>query len=173
MYAGAALGAFSGIYYGVTASPASAPQFVHGVNPHSSAYAVGFVLGAGIFGAVIAGVWLWMAWAVRRGKHWARVVSAVLLAVGTLRMLVALVVSPLNPVSIAWTLSWLAGLGAVIMLFLPGANAFFLPRAAVPPPGYPPGPAYPPAPGYPPATGYQPGPGFPPGPGNPSYPGSP
>jgi hypothetical protein len=46
-------------------------------NPHTAAYQEGVVFGRLSFGAVAAGLWLWMSRAVRRAKRWARVVSVV------------------------------------------------------------------------------------------------
>ena len=38
-----------------------------------------------VIGALIAiGLWLWMAWANRRGRNWARIVSAVFFGINTL-----------------------------------------------------------------------------------------
>ncbi len=51
-------------------------------NPNSGAYGAGFVFGAILLAAFVTGMWLWMAWAVRRGKNRARIVSAVLFGLG-------------------------------------------------------------------------------------------
>src|SRR6266568_2842719 len=98
MYAGAVLGAIGMLYYGFSTSPARTPQIVSVGNPRSAAYSAGFVVGAILFAAIVAGLWLWMAWAIKRGKNWARVVSAILLGLGALRLLEGLVVSPASAV---------------------------------------------------------------------------
>ena len=140
MYAGAVLGAFGPLYYGLTTSPSTAPQIWHGGNPASSSYAAGFVFGAVLFAAVVAGLWLWMAWKVRRGRNWARIVSAVLFGLNALLLLARLVASPARVVTVSWALSWLAGLGAIILLFQRSASAFFASGGRSPnPPGYPAG----------------------------------
>src|SRR5258707_9899802 len=77
MYAGAVLGAIGPLYYGFTTSASTAPRIWHVGNTTSRAYGAGFVFGAILFAVVIAGLWLWMAWAVKRGRNWARIVSAV------------------------------------------------------------------------------------------------
>src|SRR5258708_18125230 len=125
MYGGAVLGAIGLLYYGFSASPATVPQIVHVANPGSGAYRAGLVVGAALFAAVVAGLWLWMAWAIKRGRNWARVVSAVLFGLGTLRLLGGLVMSPASVITISWALSWLAGLSALIFVFPRPSSAFF------------------------------------------------
>ena len=127
MYAGAVFDAIGPLYYGFATSPSTAPQIWHVDNPNSSAYGAGLVLGGVLFAAVVAGVWLWMAGAVRRGRNWARILSAVLVGVGALRLLGGLVSSPTSIVTLSWALSWLAGLGAILLLFQRSASAFFAP----------------------------------------------
>ena len=133
MYAGAVLDAIGPLYYGFTTSPSTAPQLWHIGNPNTSSYAAGFVLGGVFFAAVISGVWLWMAWAVRGGRNWARVLSAVLVGAGALRLLGGLVSSPASVVTLSWALSWLAGLGAIILVFQRSASAFFASGGGPPP----------------------------------------
>jgi asparagine N-glycosylation enzyme membrane subunit Stt3 len=154
MYAGAVLGAIGPLYYGLTTSPSTAPQSWHGGNPASSAYAAGFISGAVLFAAVVAGLWLWMAWKVRRGRNWARIVSAVLFGLDALLLLARLVSNPASVVTLSWALSWLAGLGAIILLFRRSASAFFAPAGRSPnPPSYPAGLGYRGRSGCPPPEG--------------------
>src|SRR5258708_20379058 len=68
MYAGAVLGAIGLLYYGFRTSPATAPQIVHVANPQGSAYSAGFVVGAILFAAVVAGLSRWIACAINRGR---------------------------------------------------------------------------------------------------------
>ncbi len=72
-----------------------------------------------IIGGVIAvGLWLWMAWANRNGRSWARTVSAVLFGISTLDALVALfLVRGAVATQITGALVWLVGLGAIVLLF--------------------------------------------------------
>lgn len=154
MYAGAVLGAIGPLYYGLTTSPSTAPQIWHGGNPASGPYAAGFIFGTVLFAAVVAGLWLWMAWKVRRGRNWARIVSAVLFGLGALRLLAGLVSSPGGVVTVSWALSWLAGLGAIILLFQRSATAFFASGGRSPnPPDYPAGHSYQGGSGCPPPEG--------------------
>ncbi len=122
MYAGAVLGPVGSIYYGLTTRASTAPVVLFG-NPRSTAFGVGFIFGAFLAAAVIASLWLWMAWAVRRGKNWARVVSTVLLGLGVVRLF-----GPVGVYEVTWALSWLAGLAAVILLFMRPSSAFFAAR---------------------------------------------
>jgi hypothetical protein len=71
-----------------------------------------------------AGLWLWMAWAALRAKNWARPVSAILLGIGTMQVLSSML-GHSGVVTIGWTLTWLAGLGAVILLFQRPSSTFF------------------------------------------------
>ena len=88
---------------------------------------------------------------IRRGRNWARIVSVALFGLGTLLLLARLVANPASVVTVSGALSWLAGLGAIILLFQRPASAFFASG------GRPPNP-----PGYPAGYGYQGGSGYPP-----------
>jgi hypothetical protein len=140
MYLGAGIGAAGMLYYGFTTSPSSVPQVFHVADSNNGAYHAGVVFGAILFAAIVAGLWLWMAWAVRRRKNWARIVSTVLFGLGGLRLLVGLL-TPAGVYTISWDVSWLAGLVAVILLFQRSSNEFFREPISVLPPlghGYPP-----------------------------------
>jgi hypothetical protein len=145
MYVGALFSAISWLYRGFSQSPSTAPQLLHGhgINRHSPAYAVGYHFGLILGAAVIAGLWLWMAWAVKRGRKWARVVSAVLFGLSTLELLGELAVIPASVATISWGLSWLAGLSAVILFFQRRSREFFSWRGTqMYLPGYPAGQLY-------------------------------
>jgi hypothetical protein len=79
------------------------------------------------FGLVPVALWLWMAWAVGRGRSWARIVSTVLFVLATLGLLDAL--GSIGNFGVAQAifaaLTWLSGLAAVWMLWRPAASAFF------------------------------------------------
>ncbi len=130
MYVGALLGPISWLYNGFSQSPSNAPQLLHGhgINRHSQPYAAGYYFGLILAAAVIAGLWLWMAWAVKGGRKWARVVSVVLFGLNTLQLLGELALSPASVPTISWGLSWLAGLGAVILFFQRRSREFFSSR---------------------------------------------
>jgi hypothetical protein len=101
------------------------------------------------FDLVPVALWLWMARASGQGRNWARGLSTALFGVATLEMINAIggpgvvfgatVFSPAIPV-----LTWLVGLAAVWLLWLPASSAFFKPQGSewVPParpkpPGWP------------------------------------
>jgi hypothetical protein len=67
-------------------------------------------------------LWLWMARAVRQGRNWARILSAVLLGLQTLWLLV---IGPTYAELFFDLLSWLTGLEAVWLLWRPASSAFF------------------------------------------------
>ena len=83
--------------------------------------------------AVLSGVigialWLWMSWASRSGKNWARIVSTVLFCLATLD-LVGVFGQPKTAIGLIFpVLTWLVGLGAVFLLWRPDASAFFKPQ---------------------------------------------
>jgi hypothetical protein len=135
MYAGAVVTLASGIVGVVTVRrdvsrgiaavrlPAGAPSLPPEV-PH---LVIVFLTIAVIIGTVASvAVWLWMAWKCRAGRRWARIMSTVLFALSctSLSSLVSL-----HSVD-AWTipgtaLTWLIGLGAVILLWQRPSSAYF------------------------------------------------
>ncbi|MEC3957412.1 hypothetical protein VMT65_30575 [Nocardia sp. CDC153] len=91
-----------------------------------------------VFSLIAVGLWVWMAFANRAGKHWARVTATVFFAVDTLTTLYS-VVAGRFPVSDAiGVLTWLIGLAAVILLWRGPSSAYFRPAPAYAP--YPQGP---------------------------------
>jgi hypothetical protein len=120
MYAGAALEAVGVILGLVTVgslkaaivkrSPNLTATQVHGVEIFS-------VVGTVLIGVIAIGVWLWMAWANGRGRRWARVVAAVLFGIDTLSLLLSFTRANVIGAVILSVLVWLAGLGAIILIF--------------------------------------------------------
>jgi hypothetical protein len=105
-----------------------------------------------VFGLVPVALWLWMARASGQGRNWARGLSTALFGVATLDLtgafatpgirveFVPMLFGPTLPV-----LTWLVGLAAVWLVWLPASTAFFRPQGVtrVPParprlPGQPP-----------------------------------
>jgi hypothetical protein len=84
--------------------------------------------------AVVSGVlgialWLWMSWANNQGKNWARILSTVLFGLATLDM-VGVFSQPKTIYGVIFpVLTWLVGLGAVILLWRPESTAFFKPQS--------------------------------------------
>ena len=93
----------------------------------------------GIISALLPiALWLWMAWAAGRGRNWARSLSTALFGVATLDLtgafetpvirvsFVPMLFGPTIPL-----LTWLAGAGAVGLLWRPASTAFFRPHGLV------------------------------------------
>ncbi|MEV0059686.1 hypothetical protein [Nocardia sp. NPDC050718] len=103
---------------------------------------------AGLAGGILTslvttGLWVWMAFACRAGKNWARITGTVFFGLNVLSSAVS-VISALatgtgaDPQSLAFTVVLvLIGLAAVVLLWNPRSAAFF---AKAPPPGYQPYP---------------------------------
>jgi hypothetical protein len=118
-----------------------------------------------IIGLVGAGLWIWMAFANKAGKNWARITGTVFFGIATLGALFSLVSLASDSSGMAGSstvagnvislLGWAVGLAVVILLWHNRSSEFFKPQAEY---GYgyqPPGQTYPssgPAPGqtYPP-----------------------
>jgi hypothetical protein len=73
---------------------------------------------------VVAGVWLWLAWAIRRGYAWARPAVGVFFGLVTTGWLTVLILGGGQDATsytgadlLATTALWLAGLGAMVLIF--------------------------------------------------------
>ena len=87
-----------------------------------------FVSLAIVSGLIGIALWLWMSWASRNGKNWARILSTVLFCLATLD-LVGVFGQPKTALGLIFpVLTWLVGLGAVFLLWRPDASAFFKPQ---------------------------------------------
>ena len=83
-------------------------------------------------GVALIGLWVWMARATSQGRNWARNLSTVLFGLATLELTHAAggpgivfggtVFGPVFP-----ALTWLVGLAAVCLIWLPASSAFFRP----------------------------------------------
>jgi hypothetical protein len=76
-------------------------------------------------GLVGAALWILLARASQRGRNWARITGTVLFGVATVEAFGSLVVPEAALVKIFWLLTWLIGLGAVVLLWQRGSRAFF------------------------------------------------
>lgn len=139
------------------------------------------LVGAILSGLVRIGLWIWMAFANRGGKGWARITGTVFFGISTLGLIIALAISGVSVANTArisaldtvlTVLTWLVGLGAVILLWNKQSSAYFEQRQfGGPGGGYPTPYPYPypyPAPGQQPPYGGQYG-GQPPYAGQPPY----
>jgi hypothetical protein len=86
--------------------------------------------------AVVSGVigvalWLWMARANSHGRNWARILSSVLFGLATLDMF-GVLSQPKTALGLVFpVLTWLVGLGAVVLLWRRDSSEFFKPRRLV------------------------------------------
>jgi hypothetical protein len=93
---------------------------------HSAETAI--VAGVVIEAVIAIGLWLWMARANAAGRNYARITGTVLFAVYTLFLLADLRRPAASIGLIFAALVWLAGLGAVIMLWRRESSEYFSPR---------------------------------------------
>ena len=86
---------------------------------------IGLAFGV-IFSLIGVGLWLWMASANKKGYSWARVVSSVLFGINTLGLLYVLFGAGSTAIQkVVGVLTWLVGLGAVVLLWRPDSSAYF------------------------------------------------
>jgi|HubBroStandDraft_5_1064220.scaffolds.fasta_scaffold01701_6 hypothetical protein len=130
MYGGAALSALSAIYILIRSASikrainkalvkANATAVRQGKKPltltqiHSFENAIVIVLVVILLIGV--GLWVWMAWANSRGSGWARIVASVLFGLNTIYLVLSVSRAGVSVIFIG--LSWLLGLGAIILLW--------------------------------------------------------
>lgn len=98
---------------------------------------VNAAIGAAIVGAVLfVGLWLWMAFANRAGKNYARITSTVFFGIDTLFLLGGLALSAgsagsikTSGVSVAvGVLTWLVGLAAILLLWNKQSSDYYKPQ---------------------------------------------
>jgi hypothetical protein len=81
-----------------------------------------------ISGLLGAGLWLWMAWANKRGRSWARIVSSVFFGIATLDTVVGITRPGDLLTRIITVVIWVIGVGAIVLLWRPESSAYY--RAA-------------------------------------------
>jgi hypothetical protein len=69
-------------------------------------------------------LWIWMAWANGKGRHWARITATVLFAINTLYLVIS--VSRAGGSAIVVGLSWILGLGAIILIWRRESSQYYL-----------------------------------------------
>jgi hypothetical protein len=84
-----------------------------------------------VSGVVGVGLWLWMAKSNSQGRNWARILSSVLFGLATLDLF-GVLSQPKTLLGLVFpVLTWLIGLGAIILLWRKDSTAFFKPRGFV------------------------------------------
>jgi hypothetical protein len=130
MYAGAVVSALSLILGLATigslrsnlhkAQPTLTPTQLHQMQ-------TALVVGSVLIWVVSIGLWVWMALMNKAGRSWARIVATVLFGLNTLYLLFFVIragAGALVPI-----LTWLIGLGALILLWRKDSSEYFNPQA--------------------------------------------
>ena len=128
MYTGAALSAISLIITLATVS--SLRTAIHNSDPSLTAAKlhnaeVAAVVVAIVFGLIGIGLWLWMARANKAGKNWARITATVFFGLDTLSVLAGFRQAEPALSRVVSLLVWLAGLGAIVLLWQKVSSAYF------------------------------------------------
>lgn len=87
------------------------------------------IVGSVAIGLISIGLWVWMAFMNKAGKSWARIVASVLFGLDTLFLLLGLARAGAAAGTLVSILTWLIGLGAVIMLWRRDATEYFKARS--------------------------------------------
>ena len=83
-----------------------------------------------VVGIIGVGLWLWMARMNLKGRNWARITGTVFFGLNTLDLLG--VFRSASAVSAVFAIvTWLVGLGAVIMLWRRESTAYFKPQQMI------------------------------------------
>jgi len=127
MYAGAGISAISFILGLVTIG--SVRRTLEKQNPTYSASKISSLVNAEVAIVVVAGVigvglWLWMAWANKRGKNWARITGTVFFGLYTLDLVLVAARAASGISTVFAIVTWLVGLGATIMLWRRDSSAY-------------------------------------------------
>ena len=134
MYVGAAVSTVSLVISLVSIS--GTKEAIRKARPSLSAAQVNqlntFIIALAVVSGVIGvALWLWMARANSQGRNWARIVSTVLFGLATLDMF-GVLSQPKTVLGLVFpVLTWLVGLGAVILLWRRDSTEFFKPRQLV------------------------------------------
>ena len=135
MYAGAALSVINGIL-AATGGAALRASIRH-ARPHYSPAQVSGLASAEIIYSVVYTLaliflWLWLAWACRAGKAWARITASILFGANTVLLVLTVatrasagVLPHVSAGSILPVLGWAAGLGAMVLLWRRESSAYF------------------------------------------------
>jgi FtsH-binding integral membrane protein len=128
MYAGAGISAISFILGLVTIG--SVRKTLEKQYPSYSASKISSLVNAEIAIVVVAGIigvglWLWMAWANKRGKNWARITGTVFFGLYTLDLILVAARAASGISTVFAVVTWLVGLGATIMLWRRDSSAYF------------------------------------------------
>jgi hypothetical protein len=88
------------------------------------------VVGSVAIGLVSIGLWIWMATMNKAGKSWARIVATVFFGLDTLFLLLGVARAGAAAGTLVSVLTWLIGLGAIVMLWRRESSEYFTARSA-------------------------------------------
>jgi hypothetical protein len=128
MYAGAAL-SFVELVVGL-ATIGSVRRAIEKAYPHYTSaqvhrLEVADIVVAIVVGVIAIGLWLWMARASATGHNYARITGSVFFGLNTVFLLIGLARPHVGLGLVFSLLVWLAGLGAVVMLWRRESGAYF------------------------------------------------
>ena len=136
MYAGAVVSAISLILTLVTIGSlrTAIHNRDHSLTPsqlHSAEVVA--VAAAVIFGLVGIGLWLWMAYANKAGRNWARITSTVFFGIDTISLLAGLRQAEPVLTRVVSIVIWLIGLAAIVLLWRKESSEYFAATSRVGP----------------------------------------
>jgi hypothetical protein len=88
------------------------------------------IVGSVVIGLISIGLWVWMALMNKAGKSWARIVATVLFVLDTLFLLLGLARAGAAASSLVSILTWLIGVGAIILLWRKDSSGYFTVQSA-------------------------------------------
>jgi hypothetical protein len=80
-----------------------------------------------IVGLIGIGLWIWMAFATKAGHNYARIVSSILFGLDTIFLLLGISRTGFQLGNVVSILVWLAGLGAIVLIWRKESSAYFQP----------------------------------------------
>jgi hypothetical protein len=87
--------------------------------------ATAIITAAVIFGLLGAALWLWMAWANKRGRSWARIVSSVFFGIATLSAVTSITRPGDLLTRVITVVIWVIGVAAIVLLWRPESSAYY------------------------------------------------
>lgn len=128
MYAGAAASTVSLVIFAASIG-AIRHENKTARSPLSGSQLNQFIITSIVYAVISVALWLWMARANGEGRNWARITASVLFFLATLD-LYGLLNYPKTALSLVLpVVTWIVGLGAVILLWRRESTAYFRPRA--------------------------------------------
>jgi hypothetical protein len=128
MYAGAASAVLNAIVGSAVGYVAVHNMLEKQPNVSQNAVNTGASFDAGLtlfFGLVGTGLWLWMAYANRNGRSWARIFSTVLFVLLTITLPLSFIEVPATATRTTGLIQWALALVALVLLWVGPSNAYF------------------------------------------------